>query len=198
LRLREKASAAFQPLSVFFPFFFSAVRVKVMSLSTVHERGIDPEGVRRVRRPGGHFAPEFEPLAELVIHERFVGDVALDGLLEILLEELVEKGVPELDAQVQKRDREKDVVLSRLVDEDLGEGAGGDVFARPGVDHLDALPLLDPVGHPGQGHVCVFLRVVKTAVAVFPYGYGLGHSGLSVRGIPIAARFPRLGDASLQ
>src|SRR5262249_42341308 len=81
------------------------------------------------------------------------GDL-LEGLLAVL------------DEIAQDPQRQQSVVASLLLEDDLSEGDGGQVFARVVLDDADVLAGLDPAADLFERHVAALARIVELAISV--------------------------------
>jgi len=76
----------------------------------------------------GKVLANIEPPLELLIEGGFVKQVVLDGEFQIFFEKLSQHIFAVLDHQVEKRNRQKDVLVFRFLYDDLRENQGRHIF----------------------------------------------------------------------
>src|SRR3954468_3731402 len=84
----------------------------------------------------------------------------------VLAEELRERVVAHPD-ELHEEGNGKQAGGTAPLDDDLGQGAGGEVLARLGVGDVDVLAALDQLGELLEGDVAAPRRIVEPPVAVF-------------------------------
>src|SRR5438552_13892707 len=116
---------------------------------------------------GHHGSPPraTHPLLEDALHLTLVGDDALEARLHRTLQEVL-PGLAVLDELVEEADRQAATMVALVLEDDLGQGHGGEVFARRRVDDGDLLARADHLFDLLEGHVPTLLGVVEFPIRV--------------------------------
>src|SRR5206468_5308290 len=105
------------------------------------------------------------PLAHDAVRLALARHDALEARLERLLHELL-PGLAVLDQLVEKRRGERGAPVALVLQDDLGERHGREVFARGHVDDRDLLARANQLFELLEGDVATLLRVVELAIGI--------------------------------
>jgi hypothetical protein len=114
----------------------------------------------------GKVLAKIEPPFELFIKSGFVEQIVLEGEFQILFEKLGQH-VAMLDNQVEKGNRQKNVLVFRFLYDNLGENKGGHIFFGPGVDYRNLAALPYDFADLFEGYVGALFGIVDPPVLVF-------------------------------
>ena len=104
-----------------------------------------------------------------------MGHVVLQDRLQVAVEKVVEHVVAVSDDHVQHRNGQQQVPALCLLQDDLRQDKGGDVFLGLGVQDLNPAPLADHLRYLLQGHIGAFFGVVEPPVGVLLENHGFVH-----------------------
>src|SRR2546427_162997 len=124
-------------------------------------------GASAEARAGHHGSPPraTHPLLEDALHLTLVGDDALEARLHRTLQEVL-PGLAVLDELVEEADREAATMVALVLEDDLGQGHGGEGFAPRRVDDGDLLARADHLFDLLEGHVPTLLGGVELPIRV--------------------------------
>src|SRR2546425_3195292 len=113
-----------------------------------------------IRRP-----PRSTLFPYTTLFRSLVGDDALEARLHRALQEVL-PGLAVLDELVEEADRQAATMVALVLEDDLGQGHGGEVFARRRVDDGDLLARADHLFDLLEGQVPTLFGVVEVPMRV--------------------------------